>query len=157
MEDGLNKLMQSILCLHYGMIVFGSLHALDIPQIKALAMVESGNDSFAKGKNGERTEFQISKEAWDEIFYGQDIPFRPKYYHDEHCKKAFLMKWSQKYERLFNQNVGRTPNDLEFYAMYNMGFAGFRKYKFKIAKLPSHIRERCMRYYNLVMLYENNN
>ncbi len=146
-----------IQAIYLGTVMFGTTCAMELPTIKALAMIESGANPLAEGKSGERTEFQIKKVLWDEIFKGQDIPFTPAYYHDNVVKLGFLMKWGQKYSKKFKDAQGRTPNDLEIYAMYNMGWTGFRKYGYNIQALPPEIRNRCMRFYNLVMLYESQN
>lgn len=111
--------------------------------IVALAMIESGYDMRAKGKHGERSAWQIRPATWNQYSKPGERITREA--------DAFAVA-SRIYTHnaiRFNGAIGRLPNAYETYAMWNLGWDGFKRRGFNLARCPRVTRDAAMRYANL--------
>jgi hypothetical protein len=127
----------------------------NLPEFKALAMIESGNNGKAKGKLGEISRYQIKPSVWKTF---SQFPFLPEFYIPKETSVLVAVKhWNANVECFYISNNYK-PSNMQIYAMWNIGYYKFRdKYKFSVDKLPHNIRNRCVRFKNLVELYHSNN
>lgn len=111
----------------------------------AIAMIETGDDMRAVGSRGERTAWQIMPATWKAYTKpGERMNIRSR-------TDAFVIA-----ARIYTHNEirfvtlhGRRPAAWEVYAMWNLGWDGFKRRKFSFARCPRVTRDAAMRYANL--------
>lgn len=115
---------------------------------QAVAEVESGNNTQAVGKHGERGAYQMKEAAWKDAGLRLKEKWHYCYAHDKGISarhaEAYLAILSEGLTKL----IGRKPTNQEIYAAYRLGLGGFRRYG-SYANLPASIRESCERVNNL--------
>ena len=119
----------------------------------AIAMIESGDDMKAVGAAGERTAWQIMPSTWRAYTKpGEKLRMTSR-------TDAFVIA-----TRIYTHNEvrfvtahGRRPAAWEVYAMWNLGWDGFKRRGFDLARCPRVTRDAAMRYANLWEdVYERN-
>lgn len=116
--------------------------------ILAIALIESGNDPTKIGKNGERTEFQITRTVWKEHSVR---PF------GEAKEAPLVVERRLKYlSNTFYRSTKRRPTNAELYIMWNKGYGYYKKHKFNIKIVPLKYRDRAERFANVVIDLEYN-
>jgi len=122
------------------------------PTLKALGMIESGENDYAVGTKGERSRYQMSKDAWYEssnYHYRNAIDIKIS----SDAAQNYLNRLSNK----FYQRKGRRPEAHELYVMWNWGFRKFANKEFDFSRCPKVVRDNATRFSNLVYLYSNPN
>lgn len=118
--------------------------------LRALAQLESGNNPRAIGRAGERTQYQISRAAWKD---GAGLlrcraPKPPIQYNDQAAPsiaKAYLQHLESRLA------TARTPiNPATLYAAWNLGYEGFKRRGFSLARCPDRTRDAARRFNNLI-------
>ena len=124
----------------------------EVPKLKALAMIESGCNDFAKGKKGERSRYQILPSTWKEV---SNKSFSSALYPQiaSQAASCYLNRLSN---RFYTTNL-RRPSDLDLYVMWNWGFAKYERAEFKYEKVPAKVRDAAERFSNLVYMYKQHN
>lgn len=116
---------------------------------RALAEFESGNNDKAVGAAGEVSAFQIMPATWRSIA-GEHVPLTK--YNIE--RRTVALSVARQHVNLmiksFREEVGRLPSPGEVYAMYNCGYAAFKKKNWTIEKLPKKVRDKVDRFLNLL-------
>lgn len=118
----------------------------DAQWLRAVALVESSNDSSAIGDGGRaRGLYQFHRDAW-EVARRVD-PKVVEYYQgstnaaQSHLAAAAYLTWLR---QRFTANGVSMPTDAQLYAAYNCGFAGFKvKYKFDVSRTPRSTQSAC--------------
>lgn len=121
--------------------------------LDALAMIESGVDHTARGKAGERGAWQIKSDAWrytTELRRRRNLEVHP-------FSSAASSTIGREYARTllddhharFNNVHGRPPTASELYAVWNLGFDGFRR-RGSLARCPALTRDAAQRLDNLL-------
>jgi hypothetical protein len=125
------------------------------PELKALAMIETGNNGLRIGKAGEVSAYQIKPIVWKQQ---KSIPYNVHYWSRLDYASAVAMEHKLWLCHNYCKQSGYSNvNNLEFYCLWNMGLEGFRKYSFSVQAVPRKTRNAAMRYNNLVFLYSSNN
>lgn len=111
----------------------------------ALALIESGDNMKAVGAAGERTAWQIKPATWRAYTKpGEKLRMTSR-------TDAFVIA-----ARIYTHNEvrfvtvhGRRPAAWEVYAMWNLGWDGFKRRGFNLARCPRVTRDAALRYSNL--------
>lgn len=114
----------------------------------AVATIESGGNTRAVGKLGERGLFQFRKAAWRTAAprWNYDLAFSAP-----HARQAFT-SYSLHLASQFYTHTSRWPSAQEFYVMYNLGPTRFRHtYKYDINRVPSAVRRRAHLYESVII------
>ena len=128
------------------------------PWMRALSQVESGGNKDAIGKQGERSEYQLSYVVYKhhigrEGSYAEFI----RYCHSD-ANVMYLVRTHAKWlAGMFINRTKRIPNNFEFYAMWNIGFHGFERRGFNIEKCPRITRNAALKYEALINQYNGKN
>ena len=129
-----------------GSVVTGSM-------LDAVAAIESGFDSQARGARGERGAWQHRAGAWADVnrALGWSHPFT------QATNAALARTYAGHYLRLLEARLAarlhRAPSLGEVYAAYNLGFAGFERRRFVLGRCPARTRDAVQRLDNLNTLY----
>ena len=153
----LKKLMHILGICHsmgYPMIIIADNNPEDHPNLKALAMIESGIDDTAKGHKGERSRYQIRQNVWE--FYGE-TSFSVSNVENVDQATIVALKYIKNLVETFYQYNKRVPTEMETYAMWRLGFQGFLARDFDLLKCSPEIQDSCRRFANLVHLYSSQN
>lgn len=119
--------------------------------VTAIAHVESNNKMSARGKAGERTAWQILPTTWRHY-----APADHKMTSRADAYTVALIIYVHNRDR-FMLATGVLPNNFDVYAMWNLGFNGYKRRKFNIDKCPLITRRAAMRYHTLCQqLYQEN-
>ncbi len=110
----------------------------------ALGQVESGNNDFARGSQGEVSRYQILPEIWRaEVRSGKNRPRSTQEQDAWNVTQRVLERRANRFATV----TGRPPNSRELYALWNApsdllarGYGGLNR----------RVRERCERFSNLV-------
>lgn len=128
------------------------------PVFKALAQIESGENDFAVGAKGERGRYQIGEEVFrDAIIRLNDVGWPISVLTAKHNSTLVASNHIQWINENFKRHTSRYPNHHEMYVMWNAGFTYYQKRDFCFDQVSPTIRDRAIRYANLVMLYEARN
>lgn len=120
-------------------------------ELVALRQIESGDNPRAVGARGERTAYQIMPSTWKQ-YADKGMRYTTQSHADEVASRILTHQRAQ-----FLGTARRQPARAEVYAMWNLGFAGFRKRKFDLARCPRTTQDAAMRFAALVEdLYERN-
>lgn len=124
--------------------------------LDALAMIESGSNPAAQGKAGERSAWQIRKQAW-----GYTSELRRRRELEVHAfasagnstiARAYARTLLEDHCHRFASTYARPPTPGELYAMWNLGFEGFRR-RGSLARCPSLTKDAAQRLTNLLEHY----
>lgn len=119
--------------------------------ICAIAVVESNDRMSAIGSRGERTAWQILPTTWNQYSKkGEVTSLRSDAYN------VALRIYLHNHERYVKAR-GVLPNSLDHYAMWNLGFVGYRRRHFDINRCPLITRRAAMKYLSLTELYHERN
>ena len=108
---------------------------------EALGQIESGNNDRARGRNGERSRFQVLPEVWNE-----QSNSRSYLSDDQAWGVAQGILTSRIY--WFQRATGRTPTDAELYALWHRPGL-FERVGYRFERLPKRVKERARRFENL--------
>ncbi len=122
------------------------------PFLRALGELESGNNDHAVGMLGERSRYQFRKDTWKEV---SNRPFSFAY--KTEFATAAAMTYINVLSNRFYTKTGKRPTELDYYIMWNWGFAKYERAKFNTYKVPREVRDAAFRFSNLVFKYSNNN
>jgi hypothetical protein len=137
----------------YAALITSSIEAAQTNNVHAIAYIESGDNMRAVGKAGERTAWQIMPATWA-------CYVRP----DEKLKitrreDAFVVAnriYAHNYVR-FVKATRRAPTHVDVYAMWNLGFAGYKRRHFEIERCPRVTQDAALRYHTVcVNVYQEN-
>lgn len=122
-----------------------------LTNVTALAHVESGNKMRAVGKAGERTAWQIMPATWKQYApAGHKMSSRA-----DACDVALIIYCDN--GNRFVETTGKIPTNFDVYAMWNLGFNGYKRRGFNIDKCPAITRRAAMKYHILCQkLYQEN-
>jgi hypothetical protein len=118
-------------------------------------MIESGNNHRAKGRAGERSAWQIKAEAWQytsELRHreGQDVhPFNAAV--NMTIAREYARTLLEEHSRRYAEQHGRPPTPAELYAMWNLGFDGFKR-RGSLARCPALTRDAAQRLTNVYVV-----
>lgn len=139
-------------------ITFAALCALSFQaaatnNICAIAVVESNDKMRAVGAKGERTAWQIMPSTWNAyVKPGEKMCMRSR--QDAYTIASRI--YSHNYVR-FVQATGNRPTHVDVYAMWNLGFAGYKRRRFDIDRCPMITRRAAARYMTIcVNIYSEN-
>lgn len=117
--------------------------------LKAISMVESGHKDNAVGSRGEQGRYQLSRVAWAHISSLRARKGVKVWSYSAANKMAPASIYAQDYLAIqagqFKKATGRNPSPQEAYAMWNLGFAGFKRRGFKLSRCPSITRRAAAR------------
>lgn len=127
----------------------------DAPHLKALGMIESAERDGAIGKKGEVSRYQISKAVWLEcggkdtydVYHWKDHRYASQIAYTHMCRLFKELKVA----------LGRVPTNVELYITYNAGLEYMKRRQFNVWRCSARLRDREMRYDNLVMMYNGMN
>lgn len=117
--------------------------------LRALSMIESGDNDKAIGKAGERSRYQILYTTW-EIYSTNDFFTTSTDY--ETSTQVARLHLSKLIVR-FHHSANRKPSIQEIYVMYNAGFSYYFNKQFDYSKVPKAIHNRSERFKNLYDKY----
>ncbi len=126
-------------------LIIASLASAQEHNLNALAIIESGGNMKAVGAKGERTAWQIMDKTW--VQYAKPGERRNR------TADAFAVAariYAHNYIR-YVQATSNRPTHVDVYAMWNLGFAGYKRRNFLIEKCPAITRKAAMRYSELCM------
>ena len=111
----------------------------------ALAKVESNCNAYAIGDKGKaRGAFQMWKVAWTDVSnYRRErgLKVHPyRYAHDPHMARVYAQNYAELQRSRMIKATGRDPNAGELYALYNLGYAGFKRRGFRLNQCPKVTR-----------------
>jgi len=117
--------------------------ALDSKLFFALGMIESGNDDRGVGPAGEVSRYQIHPSVWKGYSSSTD------YGNPEVSAHVARQHWNY-LTNYFRESAGREPTPFDMYVLWNTRFGHYARKKFDPARLSSLIRNRALRFVNLV-------
>jgi pimeloyl-CoA synthetase len=126
-------------------LIIASLANAQEHNINALAVIESGGNMKAVGAKGERTAWQIMDKTWN--CYVQKGERRSS------TKDAFNVAsriYAHNYIR-YVQATSNRPTHTDVYAMWNLGFVGYKKRGFLIERCPRITIKAAARYSEICM------
>jgi len=121
--------------------------------LKALAQIETGVNDNAKGKDGERTRYQIMPFMWNQVCT-KDIRFGVV---DANLASKVALIILTELSKEFHYYVKRKPDWHELYVLWNKGPVYFKRFNWDFSKLPPQIKDRGIRYSNLVTVEQSKN
>lgn len=120
-------------------------------ELTALRMIESGDNPRARGSKGERTAYQILPSTWKQ-YADKGMRYDTRHHADEVASRILCAQ-----RTAFFTVARRQPARAEVYAMWNLGFAGFKRRGFDLARCPHVTQDAAMRFAALAEdLYERN-
>lgn len=127
------------------MILFGQAHSAETKVLRALALIESGNDPEKRGKRGEISAYQIMPKVWRSYT-------NYAYHHTKpHIAAAVANRHGDWLVVQFLRYYKRTPNEVEFYCMWNLGWTKFKvKYKGQVMSCPAATQDAALRFNGLL-------
>ena len=130
-----------------------SIQAATTNNIGAIAYIESGNRMHAVGTKGERTAWQIMPTTWNQYT-------RP-------CESLKMASRADAYvvaSRIYAHNYVRFvkahnkfPSHTDVYAMWNLGFAGYKRRGFNIDRCPAITRRAAAKYMTICANFYSEN
>jgi hypothetical protein len=121
--------------------------------LDALAMIESGVDHTARGKAGERGAWQIKSDAWrytTELRRRRNLEVYPfSSAASSTIGREYARTLLEDHRARFINVHGRPPTASELYAIWNLGFDGFRR-RGSLARCPALTRDAAQRLDNLL-------
>jgi hypothetical protein len=120
-----------------------------VPPFAAIAAIESGGDHSAVGEAGERGAWQMSRAAWTQVNRARarrgasTHPFAEA--HSPAIAKVYVAEYLGWLTGRFEASQGRLPTAGETYALWNLGFEGFRKRGFRLRDCPAITRRGAAR------------
>jgi uncharacterized protein YbaA (DUF1428 family) len=112
--DPMNQVVRSLQILPFLGWFACANHALAMDRFAALAMIESGNDDFAHGRNTEVSRYQIRREVWLQV---TNTPIELAT--NSTAALAVARVIADKRCQEFEKKRGRAPTDFEFYVLWN--------------------------------------
>lgn len=132
-------------------LIFAAVTFAHGSELTALRMIESGDNPKAVGKAGERTAYQILPSTWKQ-YADKGMRMSIKAHADIVASRILTHQRTQ-----FLGIARRLPQRAEVYAMWNLGFNGFKRRGFDIARCPRVTQDAAMRFAALAEdLYERN-
>jgi hypothetical protein len=147
--------MNPIMSLPIALVLAGHGAALShdlSTRLAALSQIESGNNDHKVGAAGELSRYQIRTAVWKQHFKGH----KPQLSNPDEaarCAKVHTLWLLYKYQEA---NGWREASAAQFYCMWNMGYAGFRRRGYLTTNCPREVRERAERYANIYTSLLNN-
>lgn len=139
-------------------ITFAALCALSFQaaatnNICAIAIVESGDNMRARGAKGERTAWQILPSTWKAyVKPGEKLNILSR-------ADAYVIAsriYAHNYVR-FVHATGNRPTHTDVYAMWNLGYNGYRRRRFDIERCPAITRRAAAKYLTLCVNIHSEN
>jgi len=140
--------MSILICVENNVVQFSYSHPEKLPELIALAHVESGNNDKKIGKKGEISRYQILSQEWKHfnIHYYSVV-----FWKDYHiAAQVAYMKYSN-ILNFFHKKYKRHPNAYEFYLVWKYSLT------LDMNKISYELREKAIRYYNLTFLEQTKN
>ena len=134
-------------------VMFSYAGPWDVPEIRALGMIESAERDTIIGKRGEVSRYQITPKIWK--YYSKE--YNVAHWGDYKYAATIAYMVYTDMRKTLTLTLRRQPTDTEMYIMYNCGYGYFAKHDFAFTRIPWKLRERAMRYNNLVLLYKTQN
>lgn len=132
-------------------LIFAAVTFAHSSELAALRMIESGDNPRARGAKGERTAYQIMPATWKQ-YADKGMRYDTRHHADEVASRILTHQRAQ-----FLGIARRQPARAEVYAMWNLGFAGFKRRGFDLARCPLVTQDAAMRFAALAEdLYERN-
>lgn len=130
-----------------------SIEAATTNNICAIAVIESNDKMRAVGAKGERTAWQIMPATWNAYVKPNE---KLNMLSREDAYVIACRIYSHNYVR-FVHATGNYPTHTDVYAMWNLGFNGYRRRRFDIDRCPMITRRAAARYMTLCMnIYSEN-
>lgn len=109
--------------------------------VERIAHVESGNDFQAIGDGGKsRGAWQLTEAAWLDVNSLRRAQLLPEFdwelAHDSEIAREYAVQYLGLLSRRLTTALRRAPSPAELYASYNLGFAGFQRRGFSLARCP---------------------
>ena len=124
-------------------VVLGGLTAqADTARLKAISMIESGDDDRAVGSAGEISRYQIKVSVWKQYS-------RSRAYQNVNVSTRVAGQYLKALEALYRGRTGRDPSNFDRYVMWNAGPAYYAKRGFAPSRVHRIVRERATRFANL--------
>lgn len=114
--------------------------------IDRLSWIESRSEDSAIGDGGKsRGRFQISEAAWADVNSLRRAQQLPEFdwlpfAHDEGTAREYALQFLGTLNRRLFTALGRSPTEFELIAAYQLGFDGFRRRGFNLARVPASTR-----------------
>lgn len=105
----------------------------------AIAKVESNMNPRAVGKLGERGLFQFRKRTWQAT---TNLPF--DYAFDPVISQGVALEHLNTLSEKFNKATKHMPAIHDLYAMWNVGFYGYKKRGFHVERCPATTRRKIL-------------
>lgn len=119
-------------------------------ELAALRIIESNDNPRAVGKAGERTAYQILPRTWKQ--YAE-----PGMRYTQTNAHVVAMRILHHNRTRFVIVARRQPVKAEVYAMWNLGYVGFKRRHFDLAACPRITQDAAMRFAALAEdIYERN-
>lgn len=99
-------------------------------------MLESGDNDRAVGRAGEISRYQVLRREWRSVTNSAS-------YADSRTARGVVLRIMDRRVQAFQAAFGRTPNDFEYYGLWNAPAQVMEK------KVSSRVAERCRRFANL--------
>ena len=132
-------------------LIFAAITFAHGSELTALRMIESGDNHKAVGARGERTAYQIMPSTWKQ-YADKGMRMSTQRHADEVASRILCAQ-----REAFFTVARRQPVRAEVYAMWNLGFAGFKRRGFDLARCPRVTQDAAMRFAALAEdLYERN-
>jgi hypothetical protein len=116
-----------------------SAHSADF--LTTLAQVESGNRPAAIGQHGERGAYQLTAAAWWDVTSERRRAGLRVYSfsaaHDPRISRIYAVEYLRLLTTDFTASQGRNPTSAELYALWNLGYRGFRARGFSLKQTPA--------------------
>lgn len=129
-----------------------------LPDLHALALIESGDRDNAIGRLGEISAYQITPNVWRVegeklgILYGKS-----HWTNKEIASKIAIKILDDNSKRFKKANSNRIETPIDTYCMWNLGFSRYKRLSFNVARANRVTRDASMRYDNLVKFLSGGN
>lgn len=113
-------------------------------KLRSISAIETGHNDNAIGLKGERSRYQLSHAVWRQHYRGKtDNRRNPK----QATQLAIIhITWLQDQ---YLKSKDRKPSAAQLYAMWQLGFEGFKRRQMLISSCSNRVQERCERFANI--------
>jgi hypothetical protein len=116
---------------------------LDSKHLWALGMIETGNNDWEVGGEGEISRYQIHPVVWRAYSASRDYENPVISVHVARAHWRYLAEY-------FKEHAGRAPTDFDMYVMWNTTYGYYAHKGFNPHRLAPVVQDRAQRFVNLV-------
>lgn len=115
----------------------------DNKRLTALAMIETGNNDWEVGGQGEISRYQLSPAVWKSYTTSDN-------YTDPDVSMQVAWQHWKYLANYFKQRTGHEPDDFDMYVLWNTRFGYYERKGFSRHEISPVVQERASRFVNLV-------